>query len=160
VRHSHRSSVACAEADARGIRHGFPALWEWPCGRATPSTPQIAAEAAVEEAERNPGVVCLATNAAHARGLLRSDPVALGRAVDLLMKRRQPLATALAQEDLGQVLMKSAHTESAIASFKAAYNQYVLADAHRDVARVRRPLAVWAYKRQRTVPDRTEAGPA
>jgi DNA-binding CsgD family transcriptional regulator len=118
---------------------------------------QIAARAAIEEADRNPGLSCLNGLAVHAQGLLESDPVVLGRAVDLLAQGEQPLATALAEEDLGRLLLLSADQESAVANLEAAYRTYLAADAYRDVARVRQALAgLGVRKRQRVVarPDR------
>jgi DNA-binding CsgD family transcriptional regulator len=122
-----------------------------------PEYAEVAVRAANELAGRNPGVRCVAAVAAHAEGLLRSDPLALAHAVELLAKGEQPLATALAQEDLGQVLAKSNEEESAVDNLEAAYDAYVLADAYRDIARVRRALAgLGVRKRQRVVarPDR------
>jgi DNA-binding CsgD family transcriptional regulator len=117
----------------------------------------LAAEAAADIADRNPGVPSAQASAAHARGLCAADVDALAEAVALLAPQDRPLATAAAEEDLGRALAATADKRQAIASLEAAYTKYQDAGATRDLARVRSALhALGVRKRQPAVarPDR------
>lgn len=106
-----------------------------------------AAEVAALMVERNPGEPLLAGLAAHARGMLDGDPVALRGAVDLLETCEWPLATAAAREDLAG-LLASVDKQTAIAELGKAHAAYTAAGAERDASRVRRALRALGVRRR------------
>ncbi|WP_204040648.1 helix-turn-helix transcriptional regulator [Acrocarpospora phusangensis] len=92
------------------------------------------AERVAELAGRDPR---LAAAAAHARGLLRADPVALARAA---RTGADPWCRASAAEDLGALLAESGERPDALGNLGEALSGYDACGATRDAARVRRRM--------------------
>lgn len=103
------------------------------------------AAAADRLARDNPGQPCAGSAAAHARGLLEADPVALARAETEATDR---WARASAAEDLGAVLAGAGDRDGGITALLRALAAYREAGATYDAARVRRRLRRLGVRRR------------
>jgi DNA-binding CsgD family transcriptional regulator len=110
------------------------------------------ARAATTLADQNPNTGSLAAAAAHARGLVEHDLQLLRQAVELAADEESRLFEAGSREDFAAALVSESLGTEAVEQLEAAYEFYVYAGAHRDVARVRAALrALGVRKRQTTV---------
>jgi DNA-binding CsgD family transcriptional regulator len=100
-----------------------------------------AAEVARRVTERNPAVRSLAGGAEHAEGVLRDDPEALQRAVELYRLAARPLAAGSALEDAARVEQGTGNQKTrAVRLLESARDLYVDCGAERDTARVLKKL--------------------
>ncbi|MBC6468399.1 AAA family ATPase [Actinomadura alba] len=99
-----------------------------------------AAEFARRITERNPTVPSLAGGAEHAEGVLRRDPVALHRAVELYRLAARPLAAGSALEDAAREEQSIRNKARTVRLLESAMDLYLDCGAQRDVARVQKKL--------------------
>ncbi|MFG2561905.1 AAA family ATPase [Streptomyces sp. NPDC048496] len=99
-----------------------------------------AAEFARRIAERNPTVQSLEGGAEHAEGVLRNDPVALGRAVELYRLAARPLAAGSALEDTAWEEQSMRNKARTVRLLESAMDLYLDCGAQRDTARVQKKL--------------------
>ena len=97
-------------------------------------------------------------SAAHARGLLTSDPALLARAVTVLEAGPRQLALGSALEDLGIAEGRAGRTDQAIAALDRALAIYAACGASWDLARVRRRLRRLGVRRRRASERRPAHG--
>jgi DNA-binding CsgD family transcriptional regulator/predicted negative regulator of RcsB-dependent stress response len=102
-----------------------------------PDRAEQVASSAARLAAANPGFRTVAAVAAHARGLLERDAVALAGAAG---RYRQPWAAASATEDAGRVFADAGDREAARGAYEQALSAYQKVGAERDVARLRARL--------------------
>jgi DNA-binding CsgD family transcriptional regulator len=119
------------------------------------------ARSAVDLAElrvaRNPGLRSVAAHAAHARGLLEPDPLALAAAAAELgaVGRRLPQAQAL--EDAGVAWAARGERDAAVDALGDALERFAAMAAARDADRVRERLRAHGVRR-RLAPPRPQTG--
>ncbi|MGW6312101.1 BREX system ATP-binding domain-containing protein [Streptomyces sp. NPDC055099] len=99
-----------------------------------------AADLARRVCECNPTVQSSAGAAEHAEGILRGDPAALHRAVELHRLAGRPLAAGSALEDAAQVEQSMRNQPRAVRLLESAMDLYRECGAQRDAARVQKKL--------------------
>nr|WP_272902825.1 AAA family ATPase [Streptomyces sp. BA2] len=99
-----------------------------------------AADFARHGSECNPTAQSLAGGAEHAEGVLRNDPAALHRAVELYRLAGRPLAAASALEDAAQVEQSMRNRPRAVRLLESAMELYLDCGAQRDLTRVQKKL--------------------
>jgi DNA-binding CsgD family transcriptional regulator/tetratricopeptide (TPR) repeat protein len=108
---------------------------------------QLALVNSRRRAELNPGVASIAATAAHVRGLLNSNNVDLGEAVDLFERTPRRLELAAALEDLGGGLI-AIDREAAIEVLGRTLALYTELGASWDARRVRSHLRELGVRRR------------
>jgi DNA-binding CsgD family transcriptional regulator len=103
---------------------------------------EVVATAATRLADLNPAVPSVAGAAAHARGILRSDPAALRTAIGHLRGSPRRLARAAALEDTAALVHRSDDGAAAVDLLQQALHEYTTAAADRATARVEERLQV------------------
>ncbi|MEV6752852.1 AAA family ATPase [Streptomyces sp. NPDC051214] len=99
-----------------------------------------AADLARRLCEGNPTVQSAAGAAEHAEGVLRGDPAALHRAVELHRLAGRPLAAGSALEDAAHVEQSMQNRPRAVRLLESAMDLYLDCGAQRDAARVQKKL--------------------
>lgn len=118
-----------------------------------------AVELARRIAERNPTVPSLAGGAEHAEGLLRRDPVALQRAVELYQLAARPLAAASALEDAAREEQSMRNKARTVPLLESALELYLNCGAQRDTVRVQEKLRrLGVHNARGTGADRPKSG--
>ncbi|WP_371100273.1 helix-turn-helix transcriptional regulator [Streptomyces sp. PU_AKi4] len=100
---------------------------------------ELAAQAAAH-AGRNPAVPTARGVAAHALGLVRNDPTALERSVEVLDSGPRPLVRAAAAADLGRMFLAADRRRQAVTALTRARDTFTAAGARAAAARVQRDL--------------------
>ena len=112
------------------------------------------ARVADEIALRNPAFKVAAAAAAHCRGIVSRDPVALARAS---AEHPDPWARASAAEDLATLLATEGDAVGAVAHLDEAVGGYGQVGAARDLARARRRLRRLGVRRRHWAPPGSQA---
>ncbi|MEV0776479.1 AAA family ATPase [Streptomyces sp. NPDC050428] len=99
-----------------------------------------AARFARRMSERNPTVLALTAGAEHADGVLRDDPVALDRAMELYRLAARPLAEGCAREDAAREEESRGNKIRTVRLLESAMDLYLACGAQRDVAGVQKEL--------------------
>jgi DNA-binding CsgD family transcriptional regulator/tetratricopeptide (TPR) repeat protein len=122
---------------------------------------QLAADAvasAERRARHNPTISSVLASAAHARGLLETDPVPLAEASRLFEAGPRPMALASALEDLGVVQVRTGAAAAGLDSLGRALVRYTEAGATWDASRVRGRLRANGVRRRLVTSTRPDAG--
>ncbi|WP_405792436.1 AAA family ATPase [Streptomyces sp. NBC_01506] len=120
---------------------------------------ELAAEFARRIADRNPNVPSLAGGAEHAEGVLRNDPIALDRAVELYRLAARPLAEGSALEDAAREEENRGNRARTVRLLESAMNLYLECGAQRDLARVQKKLRqLGAHNVRPLTADRPKSG--
>lgn len=109
--------------------------------------------------ERNPTVPSLAGGAEHAEGVLRRDPVALHRAVELYRRAARPLAAGSALEDAAREEQSMRNKARTVQLLESAMDLYLDCGAQHDFARVQKKLRLLGVHNVRGLAaDRPKSG--
>jgi DNA-binding CsgD family transcriptional regulator len=118
------------------------------CGAGDAALARTALEAAEDRRRRNPEVRSIAGLAAHARGLMDDDRMALADATDLLADGPRPIAAASAFEDLGRALVRHGDRAAGVEALGRALQTYSHIGATWDASRVRLRLRELGVRRR------------